>query len=86
VWVVAAVAVPRALPLLSSVTQGNNANFSRPALERACLEAGGAAGRVTLTPVPVVARVPPGALTRGGPAWLQKLQQTWATWHGRTGS
>jgi len=31
VWVLATVAVPRFLPSLASVTQGNNANFLRPA-------------------------------------------------------
>src|SRR5437016_8409257 len=75
-WIVAAVAVPRALPSLSSVTQGNNANFlPASAPSEHALQLAAPLGGSTLTPVPVVAASPQGALTPADQAWLQKLQQ-----------
>jgi RND superfamily putative drug exporter len=75
-WVIAAVAVPRALPSLSSVTQGNNANFlPASAPSEHALKLAGPLGGSTLTPVPVVAASAQGTLTQAEQAWLQKLQQ-----------
>src|SRR6266487_4472816 len=75
-WVIAAVAVPRALPSLSSVTQGNNANFlPASAPSEHALKLAAPLGGSTLTPVPVVAASSQGALTAADQAWLQKLQQ-----------
>jgi putative drug exporter of the RND superfamily len=74
VWVVAAVAVPRALPALSSVTQGNNANFlPASAPSEHALKLAAPLGGSTLLPVPVVAAAQ-GSLTPADLAWLQKLQ------------
>ena len=65
-WVVAAVGVPRALPSLSSVTQGNNANFlPASAPSEHALQLAGPLGASTLTPVPVVAASHPGSADRG---------------------
>jgi RND superfamily putative drug exporter len=75
-WVIAAVAVPRALPSLSSVTQGNNANFlPASAPSEHALKLAAPLGGSTLTPVPVVAASTQGSLTQAEQAWLQKLQQ-----------
>jgi putative drug exporter of the RND superfamily len=74
-WVIAAVAVPRALPSLSSVTQGNNANFlPASAPSEHALKLAAPLGGSTLTPVPVVAASTQGALTPADQAWWQKLQ------------
>jgi putative drug exporter of the RND superfamily len=76
VWVIAAVAVPRFLPSLASVTQGNNANFlpaSAPSQHAADLAA--PFGGTNLTPVPVVAAVSHGQLTSADVAWLGTLRQ-----------
>ena len=74
-WVIAAVAVPRALPSLSSVTQGNNANFlPASAPSEHALKLAGPLGGSALLPVPVVAAAQ-GTLTPADQAWLQKLQQ-----------
>ena len=64
VWVLATVAVPRFLPSLASVTQGNNANFlpaSAPSQHAADLSA--PFGGSNLAPVPVVAAASPGQIT-----------------------
>ena len=75
VWVVAAVGVPRALPSLSSVTQGNNANFlPASAPSEHALQLAGPLGASTLTPVPVVAASAQGPLTPADQAWLVRLQ------------
>jgi len=75
-WVIAAVAVPRALPSLSSVTQGNNANFlPASAPSEHALRLAAPLGGSTLTPVPVVAASTQGTLTAADQAWLQTLQQ-----------
>jgi RND superfamily putative drug exporter len=74
-WVVAAVAVPRALPSLSSVTQGNNANFlPASAPSEHALKLAGPLGGSTLTPVPVVAAATSQALTSADQSWLQRLE------------
>jgi putative drug exporter of the RND superfamily len=75
VWVVAAIGVPRALPSLSSVTQGNNANFlPASAPSEHALQLAKPLGGSTLLPVPVVAAAQ-GTLTPAEQAWLQKLQR-----------
>ena len=76
VWVLATVAVPRFLPSLASVTQGNNANFlpaSAPSQHAADLAA--PFGGTNLTPVPVVAAVSQGQLAADDVAWLSTLEQ-----------
>jgi putative drug exporter of the RND superfamily len=75
-WVVAAVAVPRFLPSLASVTQGNNANFlpaSAPSEHAVQLAA--PFGTSNLTPVPVVAATSQRQLTPADVAWLSTLRQ-----------
>jgi RND superfamily putative drug exporter len=75
VWVVAAVGVPRALPSLSSVTQGNNANFlPASAPSEHALQLAAPLGASTLTPVPVVAASAQGPLTPADQAWLSRLE------------
>ena len=76
VWVLATVAVPRFLPSLASVTQGNNANFlpaSAPSQHAADLAA--PFGGTNLTPVPVVAAVSQGQLTAADAAWVGTLEK-----------
>jgi putative drug exporter of the RND superfamily len=73
-WVVAAVAIPKALPSLSSVTQANNSQFlpaSAPSEQAATLAA--PFGGTNLIPVPVVAAVSTGTLTSADQAWLGTL-------------
>jgi RND superfamily putative drug exporter len=75
-WIIAAVAVPRALPSLSSVTQGNNANFlPASAPSEHALKLAGPLGGTTLTPVSVAAASTQGALTAADQAWLAQLEQ-----------
>jgi putative drug exporter of the RND superfamily len=75
-WVVAAVAIPRALPSLSSVTNSNNANFlPASAPSEHALKLATPLGASTLTPVPVVAASAQGPLSAAGQAWLDKLQK-----------
>jgi putative drug exporter of the RND superfamily len=75
IWVVAAFGIPRALPSLSSVTQGNNANFlPASAPSEHALQLAGPLGATTLLPVPVVAASAQGPLTAVDQAWLSKLQ------------
>lgn len=74
VWVAAAVLIPRALPSLASVTQGNNSSFlpaSAPDQKAAQLAA--PFGTTNLVPVPVVAAVSSGTLTSADQAWLNTL-------------
>ncbi len=76
VWVLATFAVPRFLPSLASVTQGNNANFlpaSAPSQHAADLAK--PFGTTNLVPVPVVAAVSQGQLTASDVAWLNTLRQ-----------
>jgi putative drug exporter of the RND superfamily len=76
IWLVAAGAVPAVLPSLSSVTQGNNANFlPASAPSEHALKLAGPLGGSTLTPVPVVAASTSQALTAADQSWLQNLQQ-----------
>ncbi len=75
-WIVAAFAVPQVLPSLSSVTQGNNANFlPASAPSEHALQLSGPLGGSTLLPVPVVAASAQGAFTVADQTWLQTLQQ-----------
>src|SRR6266478_7903636 len=70
-WVIAAIAVPKFLPSLNSVTQGNNSAFlpaSAPSEQAAQLAA--PFGATNLIPVPVVAAVSQGTLSTADTAWL----------------
>ena len=76
VWIVAAAAIPRALPSLASVTQGNNSAFlpaSAPS-EHATNLAAPLGISLSVTPVPVVAAVGTGTLTPADQAYLSRLQ------------
>ena len=75
-WVVAAVAVPRFLPSLASVTQGNNASFlpaSAPSQHATDLAAPFGVG--TNATVPVVAAASTGKLSAADVTWLGTLRQ-----------
>jgi RND superfamily putative drug exporter len=75
-WLVAAVLIPRSLPSLASVTQGNNSQFlpaSAPSQHAANLAA--PFGTTNLIPVPVVAATSQGSLTPADITWLTSLQQ-----------
>jgi RND superfamily putative drug exporter len=75
-WVVAAVAIPRALPSLASVTQGNNANFlPASAPSEHAIQLAAPFGTTNLTPVPVVAATSQGQLTPADVSWLNTLRQ-----------
>jgi putative drug exporter of the RND superfamily len=75
VWVVAAFAIPRALPSLSSVTQSNNANFlPASAPSEHALQLAAPLGANTLTPVLVVAASTQGTLTAADQTWIARLQ------------
>jgi RND superfamily putative drug exporter len=79
-WVIAAIAVPKFLPSLNSVTQGNNSAFlpaSAPSEQAAELAA--PFGATNLVPVQVVAAVSQGTLTTADTAWLATLQHDLAT-------
>jgi putative drug exporter of the RND superfamily len=74
-WLVAAFAIPAALPSLASVTQGNNSDFlpaSAPSEQAATLAA--PFGGTNLIPVPVVAAVSSGTFTAADQAWLSSLE------------
>jgi putative drug exporter of the RND superfamily len=74
VWIVAAVLIPRALPSLSSVTQGNNSSFlpaSAPSEQASQLAT--PFGTTNLIPVPVIAAVSSGPLTTADQAYLSTL-------------
>jgi RND superfamily putative drug exporter len=76
VWVVAAVAVPRFLPSLASVTQGNNANFlPASAPSQHATDLAQPFGLNNLTQVPVVAGVSQGKLTAADVTWLGTLEK-----------
>jgi RND superfamily putative drug exporter len=80
-WVIAAVAIPKALPSLASVTQGNNSAFlpaSAPSEHAANLAAPFGIS-INETPVPVVAAVSQGTLTTADQAWLTSLQHDLGT-------
>src|SRR5487761_1527189 len=75
-WIVAAVAVPKYLPSLASVTQGNNSAFlpaNAPSQHAANLAAPFGIS-TNETPVPVVAAVSQGPLTTADQAWITSLQ------------
>ena len=75
VWVVAAVAIPKALPSLASVTQGNNSAFlpANAPSEHATTLAAPLGISLSVTPVPVVAAVPTGSFTAADQAYLATL-------------
>ena len=80
-WVVAAVAIPKALPSLASVTQGNNSAFlpaSAPSQHASDLAApfGISSNEI---PVPIVAAVSQGTLTTADQAWITSLQHDLGT-------
>jgi RND superfamily putative drug exporter len=79
-WLIAAIAVPKFLPSLNSVTQGNNSAFlpaSAPSEQAAQLAA--PFGATNLIPVPVIAAVSQGTLNAADTAWLATLQHDLAT-------
>jgi RND superfamily putative drug exporter len=79
-WVIAAIAVPRFLPSLNSVTQGNNSAFlpaSAPSEQAAELAA--PFGAPNLVPVQVVAAVSQGTLSASDTTWLATLQHDLGT-------
>jgi putative drug exporter of the RND superfamily len=80
-WIVAAVAVPKFLPSLASVTQANNSSFlpaSAPS-EHAAVLAEPFGISTNETPVPVVAAVSQGTLTAADQTWLIGLQHDLGT-------
>jgi len=75
VWIAAAAAIPKALPSLASVTQGNNSAFlpaSAPS-EQATNLAAPLGISLSVTPVPIVAAVSTGSLTAADQTWLATL-------------
>ena len=75
VWIAAAAVIPKALPSLASVTQGNNSAFlpaSAPS-EHATNLAAPLGISPSITPVPVVAAVSTGSFTAADQAWLGTL-------------
>jgi putative drug exporter of the RND superfamily len=75
VWIAAAVVIPKALPSLASVTQGNNSAFlpaSAPS-EHATNLAAPLGISLSVTPVPVVAAVTTGSFSAADQAWLSTL-------------
>jgi putative drug exporter of the RND superfamily len=74
-WLIAGFAVPKFLPSLSSVTQGNNSAFlpaNAPSEQAAQLAA--PFGSTNLIPVPVIAAASQGTLTAADVNWLTGLQ------------
>jgi putative drug exporter of the RND superfamily len=79
-WLIAAFAVPKFLPSLASVTQGNNSAFlpaSAPSEHAAQLAS--PFGGTNLIPVPVVAAVNQGTISSADQAWLVTLQHDLGT-------
>ena len=79
-WLVAAIAVPKFLPSLNSVTQGNNSAFlpaSAPSEKAAQLAS--PFGNPNLIPIPVIAAVSQGTLTAADSSWLATLAQDLST-------
>ena len=75
IWIAAAAVIPRALPSLASVTQGNNSAFlpaSAPS-EHATNLAAPLGISLSVTPVPVVAAVSTGSFSAADQAWLSTL-------------
>ena len=80
-WIIAAVAIPKALPSLASVTQANNSQFlpnSAPSQHASNLAAPFGISE-SETPVPVVAAVSSGTLTTADTTWLASLQHDLGT-------
>jgi putative drug exporter of the RND superfamily len=80
-WVIAAVAIPKALPSLSSVTQGNNSAFlpaSAPS-EQAANLAAPLGISINDSAVPVVAAVSQGTLSTADEAWITSLRHDLAS-------
>jgi RND superfamily putative drug exporter len=76
VWLLATFAVPHFLPSLSSVTQGNNANFlPASAPSQHAVDLAKPFGATNLIPVPVLAAVSQGQLTTADRASLNTLRQ-----------
>ncbi len=76
VWLVATFAVSYFLPSLSSVTQGNNANFlPASAPSQHAVDLAKPFGATNLVPVPVLAAVSQGQLTTADRASLNTLRQ-----------
>jgi RND superfamily putative drug exporter len=76
VWIAAAAIIPKALPSLASVTQGNNTDFlpaSAPSQHAANLAAPLGLS-LKVTPVPVVAAVSSGSFSAADQNWLTTLQ------------
>jgi putative drug exporter of the RND superfamily len=74
-WIVAAAVIPKALPSLASVTQGNNSAFlpaSAPS-EHATNLAAPLGISLSITPVPVAAAVSTGSFSAADQAWLATL-------------
>jgi RND superfamily putative drug exporter len=71
-WVVAAAVIPRELPSLASVTQGNNSAFlpANAPSEKATNLAAPLGISLSTTPVPVVAAVSTGSFTAADQTWL----------------
>jgi putative drug exporter of the RND superfamily len=71
-WVVAAAVIPRELPSLASVTQGNNSAFlpANAPSEKAATLAAPLGISLTTTPVPVVAAVSTGSFSAADQNWL----------------
>jgi putative drug exporter of the RND superfamily len=75
-WIVAAAAIPKVLPSLASVTQGNNSAFlpaSAPS-EKATELAAPLGVSQSVTPIPVIAAVGSGSLTSADQAWITSVQ------------
>jgi putative drug exporter of the RND superfamily len=75
VWIAAAAVIPKALPSLASVTQGNNSAFlpaSAPS-EHATNLAAPLGISLSVTPVPVVASVSSGSFSAADQSWLGSL-------------
>ena len=75
VWLVAGAAIPKALPSLASVTQGNNSSFlpANAPSEHATTLAAPLGISLSVTPVPVVAAVSTGSFSAADQAWLSTL-------------
>jgi putative drug exporter of the RND superfamily len=75
IWVVAAVAIPKALPSLASVTQGNNSAFlpANAPSEHATTLAAPLGISLAVTPVPVVAAVTTGSFSAADQTYLTTL-------------
>ena len=74
-WIIGAAVIPRALPSLASVTQGNNSAFlPASAPDQQAAQLASPFGGTNLVPVPVIAAVSTGSLTSADQAWLTTLE------------